>query len=97
MSGIPQHAAGCAGDGRRGDGRDGHRLRRFLRRWSRGGQAHPRGGHFKEDIIQAFYEGIRHKPHTTFGNIKADVLADKDPHLMPANFCSVIHGFAGRG
>src|ERR1700676_4870847 len=41
--------------------------------------AHPRSAHFKEDIIQAFYDGIKHKPETTFGNVKADVLADKDP------------------
>jgi hypothetical protein len=38
--------------------------------------AHPRSDHFKEDIIQAFYDGIRHKPETTFGNVKADVLAE---------------------
>jgi hypothetical protein len=35
---------------------------------------HPRGGHFKERIIQAFFDGIKHKPTTTFGNVKADVL-----------------------
>jgi hypothetical protein len=57
-------------------------------------QAYPRSDRFKEDIIQAFYDGIRHKPHTTFGNVKADVLADKDPHFTPANFCSVIRGSA---
>jgi HD domain len=60
-------------------------------------RAHPRSSQFKEDIIQAFYDGIRHKPHTTFGNAKADVLADKDPHFIPANFCSVIRGSAWRG
>ena len=48
--------------------------------------------HFKEDIIQAFYEGLKHKPGTTFGNIKADVLADKDPHFQRINFCSIIRG-----
>jgi len=53
-------------------------------------QAHPRTPRFKEDIIQAFYEGIRHKPETTFGNVKADVLADKDPSFRRGNFCSVI-------
>jgi hypothetical protein len=53
-------------------------------------QAHPRTPRFKEDIIQAFYDGIRHKPDTTFGNVKADVLADKDPHFQRGNFCSVI-------
>lgn len=57
-------------------------------------RAHPRGEHFKEDIIQAFYDGIRHKPATTFGNVKADVLADKDPHFHAGNFCSVIRGSA---
>jgi hypothetical protein len=59
-------------------------------------QAHPRSVRFKEDIIQAFYDGIRHKPNTTFGNVKADVLADKDPHFTPANFCSVIRASAWR-
>jgi HD superfamily phosphodiesterase len=59
--------------------------------------AHPRTAHFKEDIIQAFYDGIKHKPETTFGNVKADVLADKDPHFIRGNFCSVIRGSAWRG
>ena len=60
-------------------------------------QAHPRSSRFKEDIIQAFYDGIRPKPHTTFGNVKADVVADKDPHFTRSNFCSVIRGSAWRG
>ncbi|WP_430387863.1 HD domain-containing protein [Dyella sp. 20L07] len=55
-------------------------------------RAHPREGQFKEDIIQAFYDGIKHKPATTFGNVKADVLADKDSHFHAGNFCSVIRG-----
>ncbi|WP_322056138.1 HD domain-containing protein [Paraburkholderia sp. J63] len=59
--------------------------------------AHPRTEHFKEDIIHAFYDGIRHKPETTFGNVKADVLADKDPHFHAGNFCSVIRCSAWRG
>ncbi|MBB2162636.1 HD domain-containing protein [Gluconacetobacter sacchari] len=50
----------------------------------------PRGPQFKEEIIQAFYDGIKNKPETTFGNVKADVLADKDPHFHRGNFCSVI-------
>lgn len=60
-------------------------------------RAHPRTEHFKEDIIQTFYDGIRHKPATTFGNVKADVLADKDPHFHAGNFCSVIRHSAWRG
>lgn len=59
--------------------------------------AHPRTDHFKEDIIQAFYDGIKHKPETTFGNVKADVIADKQPHFHRGNFCSVIRGSAWRG
>jgi hypothetical protein len=59
--------------------------------------AHPRPEHFKEDIIQAFYDGIKHKPQTTFGNVKADVLADKDPKFQRGNFCAVIRGSAWLG
>jgi hypothetical protein len=59
--------------------------------------AHPRTVRFKEDIIQAFYDGIKHKPETTFGNVKADVLADKDPHFARGNFCSVIRGSSWHG
>ena len=59
--------------------------------------AHPRPVHFKEEIIQAFYDGIHRKPETTFGNVKADVLADKDPSLRPENFCRVIRASAWPG
>jgi hypothetical protein len=59
--------------------------------------AHPRPSRFKEEIIQAFYDGIHHKPETTFGNVKADVLADKDPSFRPENFCRVIRGSAWPG
>jgi hypothetical protein len=52
--------------------------------------AHPRTPLFKEEIIQAFYDGIKHKPDTTFGNVKADVIADKEPHFHRGNFCNVI-------
>ena len=35
--------------------------------------AFPRTPHFKEDILEAFYQGIRHKPDSTFGNVKAGI------------------------
>lgn len=57
-------------------------------------RAHPRGDNFKENIIQTFYDGIKHKPDTTFGNVKADVIADKEPHFHAGNFCSVIRASA---
>ena len=59
--------------------------------------AYPRTEHFKEEIIQAFYDGIKHKPETTFGNVKADVLADKDANFKRINFCSVIRGSQWKG
>jgi HD domain len=56
--------------------------------------AHPRGNQFKKDIVEAFYQGNKHKPDTTFGNVNADVLALKDPHFHRTNFCDVIHNSA---
>lgn len=53
-------------------------------------QQHPRLDNFKENIISAFYAGIKGKTQTTFGNVKADVICDKDPTFVPGNFCSVI-------
>ncbi|KOF55303.1 MULTISPECIES: HD domain-containing protein [unclassified Achromobacter] len=51
---------------------------------------HPREHNFKENIIDHFAEGIRKKPQTTFGNVKADVLALKDPDYQRMDFCSII-------
>jgi hypothetical protein len=56
--------------------------------------AHPREPNFKEGIIEAFAQGTRRKPATTFGNVKADVLALKDPSYRRLNFCSLILGSA---
>ena len=60
-------------------------------------EAFPRTPQFKERIIQSFYDGIRHKPDTTFGNVEADVIADKEPQFHRGNFCSVIRGSAWQG
>jgi hypothetical protein len=57
-------------------------------------QAHPRNEHFTEDIIRVFYDGMKHKPDSTFGTVNDDVLADKDPSFKRINFCSVIPGSA---
>ena len=53
-------------------------------------RAHPRPVRFKEEILQAFYDAIHPRPETTFGNVKADVLADKDPTFRRENFCRVV-------
>jgi hypothetical protein len=57
-------------------------------------RAYPRDGEFKEQIIQAFYDGNKHKPATTFGNVNTDVLELKDPAFKRANFCSIIRNSA---
>jgi hypothetical protein len=60
-------------------------------------RAYPRTEHFKEDIIQTFYDGMKHRPETTFGTVNADVLADKDPSFQRLNFCRIIRDSAWRG
>jgi hypothetical protein len=54
--------------------------------------AHPREREFKNLIIDAFAQGTRDKPLTTFGNVKADVLELKDPGYKRLNFCKIILG-----
>jgi len=56
--------------------------------------AHPRGENFKEQIIDAFNEGMKHRPESTFGTVNDDVLALKDPGFRRMNFCSIILGNA---
>jgi HD superfamily phosphodiesterase len=47
---------------------------------------------FKESIIQAFADGMAHRPETAFGTVNADVLAEKLPGYVPPNFCAIIRG-----
>jgi hypothetical protein len=54
--------------------------------------AHPRGTDFKHNIIDAFYEGMRRRPDSTFGTVNDDVLAFKDPGFRRTDFCHVILG-----
>jgi hypothetical protein len=51
---------------------------------------HPRGHGFKNGIIDAFACGTIHKPATTFGNVKADVLALRDPTYQRVSFTDLI-------
>ena len=45
---------------------------------------------FKESIIQAFADGMAHRPDTVFGTMNADVLIEKLPGYTPPNFCALI-------
>lgn len=51
--------------------------------------AHPRPD-FKKGILDAFTEGLRHRPETTFGNVKADVLAHCVPGFERDDFVEII-------
>ncbi|MEU1285912.1 HD domain-containing protein [Kitasatospora sp. NPDC005856] len=53
--------------------------------------AHPRPD-FKNRILAAFTDGIRNRPDTTFGNVKADVLAHFVPGFERGDFVEVILG-----
>ncbi len=52
--------------------------------------AYPRGSHFKENIIQTFADGMKHRPESTFGTMNADILELKDRTYKRVNFCSLI-------
>ncbi|HEV3425707.1 MAG TPA: HD domain-containing protein [Paraburkholderia sp.] len=52
----------------------------------------PRGPDFKEQIIDAFAEGMVRRPATTFGTVNADVLDRCDPNFRRINFCGLILG-----
>ncbi|MGK9198921.1 MULTISPECIES: HD domain-containing protein [Sinorhizobium] len=50
----------------------------------------PREADFKDEIINAFYHGMKHRTETTFGTFNDDFLAAKDPQFKRVNMCSVI-------
>jgi len=52
--------------------------------------AFPRELDFKRGIIDEFYEGMKHRPETTFGTFNDDFLAAKDPTFKRVDMCSVI-------
>ncbi|WP_010188571.1 HD domain-containing protein [Sphingomonas sp. PAMC 26605] len=55
-------------------------------------RAHPRGDDFKNRIIDAFYDGMKHRPDSTFGTVNDDVLALRDPTFVRQDFCQIILG-----
>jgi hypothetical protein len=52
--------------------------------------AYPRGADFASKMIDAFYDGMKHRPGTTFGTFNDDFLAHKDPRFERVNVCSVM-------
>lgn len=54
--------------------------------------AHPRGTDFAHKIIDEFYQGMRHRPNSTFGTFNDDFLAYKDPGFRRVDLCNIILG-----
>ncbi|GFE82625.1 phosphohydrolase [Steroidobacter agaridevorans] len=52
--------------------------------------AYPRGEDFKQGMIEAFYQGMKHRPQSTYGTFNDDVLAYKDPSFQRGDFCGLI-------
>jgi HD domain-containing protein len=52
--------------------------------------AYPRGADFEREIIDAFYEGTKHRPDSTYGTFNDDVLAFRDPSFQRKDFCRAI-------
>jgi HD superfamily phosphodiesterase len=51
--------------------------------------AHPRPD-FKNGILQAFANGMKHRPRTTFGTMNADVLQHFDPSFLRDDFVEMV-------
>jgi hypothetical protein len=53
--------------------------------------AHPRD-HFKQEFVQEFVDGLRHRPDTTYGTVYADVLEGVDPGFRRIGMADRIMG-----
>ncbi len=51
--------------------------------------AHPRPN-FKQRILGAFTDGMKHRPRSTFGTVNADVLQHYDPTFVRDDFVEII-------
>jgi hypothetical protein len=52
--------------------------------------AYPRANHFGHDVIETFYQGMKHRPDSTFGTFNDDILAFKDPNFRRKDLCGII-------
>jgi hypothetical protein len=49
----------------------------------------PRNG-LKNNMINVFFDGFKHKPHTTYGSINADICACMMPGYKRKDYCDLI-------
>jgi hypothetical protein len=53
--------------------------------------AHPRGD-FKNEFMQTFHEGLKHRPDTTYGTVNADVLEHFVPDFRRGSMVDRVYG-----
>jgi hypothetical protein len=44
----------------------------------------------KKNMINVFFDGFKHKPHTTYGSINADICACMIPNYQSKDYCDLI-------
>jgi hypothetical protein len=50
----------------------------------------PRSDDFGQQVIALFYQGLKHRPASTFGTFNDDFIAFNDPEFKRANLCTII-------
>lgn len=53
---------------------------------------YPRGQDFESGMIDIFYEGLKHRPDSTFGTLNEGYLAHRDPEFRRGDICSIMLG-----
>jgi len=52
--------------------------------------AYPRGAEFESGMIDEFYQGLKHRPDSTFGTLNDDYLAFRDPTFRRGDICRIM-------
>lgn len=52
--------------------------------------AYPRGAGFEAGMIDEFYQGLKHRPDSTFGTLNDDYLAFRDPGFRRGDICGIM-------
>ena len=97
--GDPLSHASCrgVGDGRGGNGRLGIAYSEYADPDARMWSVPIRAATTSRKRSSTRLHGIKHKPATTFGNVKADVLRLKIPTFSRGNFCEMTRRSAWAG
>jgi len=53
-------------------------------------RVYPRDAGFETGMIDEFYQGLKHRPGSTFGTLNDDYLAFRDPGFRRGDICSIM-------